>query len=192
MKNSELQKRVIEQRIKKGMSQEELAYKSQLSLRTIQRIENGETDPRGDTLKRLAAVFQITPDELIDWQIQEDNNLLAILNLSQLGFLAFPLLGIIIPLIIWIVKKGKIKNVDMVGQSILNFQISWNLLLFSIHGIGLIIILIQDGVPQLLYNGYAIFMGVFYLYNLVLIIYNTINYGKSNKVSYFPAIHFLK
>jgi transcriptional regulator with XRE-family HTH domain len=100
MENSELQKRVKELRIKQGLSQEELAEKTGLSLRTIQRIENGESIPRGDTLKRLSIALQSTPDDLIDWQIQEDNNILKILSLSQLGFLAFPILGIIIPLAI--------------------------------------------------------------------------------------------
>ena len=66
MENSELQKRVKELRIRKGFSQEELADKSGLSLRTIQRMENGDTYPRGDTLKRLAIALQVSPDKIID------------------------------------------------------------------------------------------------------------------------------
>ena len=42
MKNKGLEKRVKELRNRKGMSQELLAEKSGLSLRTIQRIENGK------------------------------------------------------------------------------------------------------------------------------------------------------
>ena len=49
-------------RKRRGLSQEELAEKSGLSLRTIQRIENGETDPRGDSLRRLAAALETSPD----------------------------------------------------------------------------------------------------------------------------------
>ncbi len=47
MERSDLAKRVKELRTKKGLSQEQLAEASGLSLRTIQRIENGETLPRG-------------------------------------------------------------------------------------------------------------------------------------------------
>jgi transcriptional regulator with XRE-family HTH domain len=47
-------KKVKDLRTKQGLSQEELAEKTGLSLRTIQRIENGESIPRGDTLKRLS------------------------------------------------------------------------------------------------------------------------------------------
>ena len=130
MKNKDLAKRVKELRKRNGISQELLAENSGLSLRTVQRIENGETQPTGDSIKRLSSALNVTPNELIDWQIIEDNNILLLLNLSQLGFIAFPLLGILIPLIIWTSKKDKIKDVDYVGKSILNFQISWTLLLF--------------------------------------------------------------
>ena len=47
MGNFKLHKRVKELRIKKGLSQEELAENTGLSIRTIQRIENGENTPSG-------------------------------------------------------------------------------------------------------------------------------------------------
>ena len=85
MENLELQKRVKDLRIKQGLSQEELADKTGLSLRTIQRIENGESVPRSDTLKRIAIALKVSPDEVIEWREQEDKNILIIMNLSQLG-----------------------------------------------------------------------------------------------------------
>lgn len=52
---------IKELRIKKGMTQEELAEKTELSARTIQRIENGEVDPRAlyltDDCKSLGCGF---------------------------------------------------------------------------------------------------------------------------------------
>ena len=51
MKNLELSKKIKELRTRKGLSQEELSEEAGLSLRTIQRIENGETEPRSDSLK---------------------------------------------------------------------------------------------------------------------------------------------
>ena len=101
-------------------------------------------------------------EDLIDWQIQEDNNLLTVLNLSQLGFLAFPLLETIIPLLTRILKKNKIKDIGPVGKSILNFQISWNLLLFSLFSEGLLIILVQLQVS--LFYAFVIIGGGLYLY----------------------------
>ena len=116
---TELANRIKELRTRKGFSQEELSEKTGLSLRTIQRIENGETEPRGDSLKRLAQAFDVTSDDLVDWTVQEDRGFLLSLNLSSLSFLPFPLLGILVPLIIWISKKGKIQNVDRLAKEIL-------------------------------------------------------------------------
>ena len=73
-----LAQRVKELRNRKGISQEILAEESGLSLRTIQRIENNETVPRGDTLKRLAIALDTSPDEIIDWKILEDQNYLIL------------------------------------------------------------------------------------------------------------------
>ena len=128
--NNELAQRIKVLRNRKGLSQEELAEKTGLSLRTIQRIENGETEPRGDSLKRLAAAFDVSPDEIADWTIQEDKGFLAELNLSALSFIVFPLLGILVPLIIWISKKDKIKNGNEIAKEVLNFEITWAMIVF--------------------------------------------------------------
>ncbi len=191
MENSELQKRVKDLRIKQGLSQEELADKTGLSLRTIQRIENGESIPRGDTLKRLSIALQSTPDDLIDWQIQEDKNILKILSLSQLGFLAFPILGIIIPLAIWILKKDKTKHVDTLGKLILNFQITWTIILFLFYLVFAINKILHLGlIPFSMHTILVIIVG-FYSYNMIMIIINTILVNKINRVKYVPAIRFL-
>src|SRR5882757_3452434 len=102
MKNTTLAQKVKELRMSAGSSQEELAEKTQLSLRTIQRIENGETQPRGDSLKRLALALGVDTEELTAGPSdqrdqpgrqgeQEDNRgFLIVLNLSALAFLVFP------------------------------------------------------------------------------------------------------
>ncbi|EOG5907748.1 2TM domain-containing protein [Vibrio vulnificus] len=55
--------RVKECRLKQGWSQEQLAEMSGLSVRTIQRIEQGK-EPSLDSLKSLAAVFNLDVSEL--------------------------------------------------------------------------------------------------------------------------------
>lgn len=191
MENSELQKRVKDLRIKKGLSQEELADKTGLSLRTIQRIEHGESVPRGDTLKRLSIALQVTPDDLIDWQVQEDKNVVKILSLSQLGFLAFPLLGIIIPLAIWILKKDKTKYVDSVGKSILNFQITWTIVLFALYVFFIANMIFHLWIIPWPMFSVLLIIGGLYAYNIIMIIRNTILVNKIKRVKYIPAIRFL-
>jgi transcriptional regulator with XRE-family HTH domain len=198
--NNELAQRIKALRNRKGYSQEELAEKTGLSLRTIQRIENGETEPRGDSLKRLAAAFDVSPDEITDWTIQEDKGFLAGLNLSALSFIVFPLLGILVPLIIWITKKDKIKKANEVAKELLNFQISWTMALF-IGYIGLIILSfykiskVGDVSPSLVTSNiiaYLIFFGVMYLLNLILIIVNTVRINNNKNVIYHPKIRFIR
>jgi transcriptional regulator with XRE-family HTH domain len=181
MRDKELAKRIKELRNRKGFSQEELSEKSGLSLRTIQRIENGETEPRGDSLKRLAIALQVSPDEILDWQFIEDKNVLIMLNLSQLGFLAFPLLGIIIPLAIWILKKDLIKDVDKQGKLIINFQITWAIMIFPLFILG-----------WLLLGPLGILLIVLlYSYNFALVLSNTKKVYKGKDIFYKPSFSFL-
>jgi transcriptional regulator with XRE-family HTH domain len=189
MKNNLIAGRIKDLRIRNGFSQEEMAEKTGLSLRTIQRIENGESEPRGDSFKRIALTFGVSPDEISDWQIVEDKNILRMLNLSQLGFIAFPLIGIIIPLAIWILKKEKVKGVNQLGISILNFQISWVIIL-SVSYIALILGFLF---PMILFRIIG-FIGIIalYLINLVIIVYMTIKQQQGKEIEYRPSFKFLQ
>ena len=199
MKNKELARKIRTLRKRNGFSQEELSEKTELSLRTIQRIENGETEPRGDSLKRLAVAFSVSSEEIVDWTVEEDKGFLASLNLSALSFILFPLLGILIPLIIWISKKDKIRNVNEIAKDILNFQITWTMLLF----IGYIVIIVS--VFYKMKTGFVdagligsriiinlIFLATMYLYNLTFIITNTVRINNDKKVRYYPKIRFIR
>lgn len=72
MEKEKLAQAVKQLRKIKGLSQEVLASKSELSLRTVQRLEKGETDPTGDTLNRISAVFDLSPEELLEWNCTTD------------------------------------------------------------------------------------------------------------------------
>ncbi|WP_335965302.1 DUF4870 domain-containing protein [Galbibacter sp. PAP.153] len=194
MSDLNLSKRVKELRNLKGTTQELLAEKSGLSLRTIQRIENGETTPRGDSLKRLAIALNTTPDEIIDWQIQDDKGYITVMALSPLGFLFFPLLGIIIPLIFWILKKDKLKNVNKLGKAILNFEITWSVLLFTYF------IFLFSGMFKIFgsFIGPATILKMYipiiilYVYNIILILLNTLRVYQNKNFKFIPAINFFK
>lgn len=193
-----LSQRVKELRCRKGMSQELLAEESGLSLRTIQRIENNESEPRGDTLKRLAIALDTSPDEILDWTILEDKGYLTLMSLLALGFLFFPILGIILPLIFWILKKDKLKNANELGNSILNFEITWCLLLFSYF------IVLFSGFLGVIMGYFGNIVGpatilklylpviLLYNYNITVIILNTLKVFKNKKHRYIPALKIFK
>ena len=54
-----------EGRLSKGLTQKELSERSNISIRSIQRIENGEIIPRSHTLKTLAEILDLSFEEFI-------------------------------------------------------------------------------------------------------------------------------
>lgn len=205
MKNQELGEKIKALRLRNGLSQEELAERAQLSLRTIQRIESGETAPRGDTLIRLAAALKVDTEALTDTTFNEveaeDRRFLAMLNLSALSFIIFPLLGIIVPLILWILKRDEIEGVDETGKKILNFQVSWSIIrsimiatLFRKFMFQVTVIpLFTTTPPQSnFFENSVIILICAYAFNAFMIIYNVIRALNDQPVVYQPAFRLLK
>jgi len=118
-------KLIRELRIKKGMTQEELADKTEVSSRTIQRIENGEVDPRAYTLQMIAKALEVDynlfvgnePDEENEIQQVNSNNWLGLLHLSGIIPLIFP------TVLIWNHKKDKIKGMSEHYRDVISFQL---------------------------------------------------------------------
>lgn len=71
--------------------------------------------------------------------MREDRQLIVITHLSQLVTLVLGFGSLIIPLIIWMMNKEKVYEMDAHGKNILNFQIS--LLIYSLICIPLIFLL---------------------------------------------------
>jgi transcriptional regulator with XRE-family HTH domain len=97
-------KKISETRRIQGLTQEELAEKSQINLRTIQRIENNESEPRGKTLSLICDVLQIDIRELLTTDNSQNkinigtriaNGLfLLVLNLVLMGIIGYLTLDI--------------------------------------------------------------------------------------------------
>ncbi|SDF50159.1 Helix-turn-helix [Dyadobacter soli] len=115
----------------KGLSQESLAESARINLRTLQRIEAGDTIPRGETLRLLAQALDVLVESLTPAPA-EDASFLKILNLSALSFWILPMGGVLVPLILWLYNKRRIAGVDDLGKRILNFQITWAILVYGI------------------------------------------------------------
>ncbi len=122
---NEIGKQIRKIRKKKGLSQEELANYSKLNLRTIQRIENNESEPQGKTLRLICEVLEINIEDILNYHKQENKKVLIYFHISVLAFFFIPFGNIIIPLILWIIKKDKILDLKEIGINLLNFQIIW-------------------------------------------------------------------
>ncbi len=205
MPEQNLGKKLKNLRNKQGISQEYLAEESGLNIRTIQRIEKGETTPNGDTCRKLSDALKVSPNELMDWTVIEDNDFLKKLNLSALTFVFFPLLGILVPALMWVSKKDKVKDIDKVAKKIINFEITWAILFFLIPVfIKPLLFALIDPLLNIFNDGSHISLGydhwtdakiiwiLMYLANIYFIMINTFRIHDAKKIKYFPAIRFLK
>ncbi|WP_375435513.1 helix-turn-helix domain-containing protein [uncultured Hymenobacter sp.] len=137
--------RIVAARKSKGFSQELLAERSGVSLRTIQRVEQGDTTPRGHTVLALAVALEV-PLEVLQNEpearhelapgavtkasagalvLRSDPQFLQLLNLSALSFLLFPFLNIVVPLLLWRARRHDTEYAAEIGRRVLGFQILW-------------------------------------------------------------------
>ena len=77
MNTDDLAKKVKVLRSSRGMSQEFLAEEARVSLRTIQRIENEESEPTGETIKRIATALDVSLETLIGKITTKENSSLT-------------------------------------------------------------------------------------------------------------------
>lgn len=123
-------------REKQNLTQEELAVKSGISVRTIQRIEAG-TEPKGYTLKTLASTLEIAEKDLLIPKIITQENIvekeiiavenvgvsnfarIKTINISSLPFSWFPIANFLLPIIIMLFTKEK----NPIVKQIISLQI---------------------------------------------------------------------
>jgi transcriptional regulator with XRE-family HTH domain len=67
-----LAKRLKEIRAEKGISQEELAYRSELTLSQIARIETIKINPTISTLFKITRTLDISPSELFNFKLSQN------------------------------------------------------------------------------------------------------------------------
>lgn len=181
---NEIGKKLRELRKRKGLSQEELAELASINLRTIQRIENNESEPRGNTLNQICKVLDINAEDILDYGKQTDNNYLLFFHLSVLSFLVIPLGNIIIPMILWLTKKEKVIGLKKAGANLLNYQIVWTVFsTLSIMSFAYLKIMHIDHFITAFY----LFIGLQIL-NIILPIYFTIKSKEGDIEKKYPVI----
>ena len=75
----------------------------------------------------------------------EEKTYLMLMHVSQFAGYVAPLLGFVVPILMWIVNKDTNSNVDKHGKNILNFILTY--LIYTVAAAILILILI--GIPLL-------------------------------------------
>lgn len=173
--------KIKELRIRKGMTQEDLAAQTDLSVRTIQRIENDEVDPRLYTLNLIANALEVDlealdekKEEIIQQKLNSENQKwYALLHISGLFCFLIP------PLLIWIWKKDEIPGINKHAIQVINFQLSMWIYLFSAAMLVFLII----GIPILIFLG---------LWSSVVIVVNSLRVLNNEEVKYPYSLNLLK
>lgn len=133
--------KISEIRKRKGLSQEALSDLAKINLRTLQRIEKGETEPLGNTLKRLCNVLEINIEDILDYGKVQDNKFLLLFYISVMSFLIIPLGNLLVPMILWITKRDRIIGLNTKGIFLLKFQLALTVFFYgSIISFALIVI----------------------------------------------------
>lgn len=148
----ELYQKIITARTQKGLTQEQLADLSNVTVRTIQRIESGESTPRAYTLKAIATALGIGFEELVTDRGNNDNlsnsentptipnyedgkHFLKALCLSCFSYLLIPFIHFLIPT--HLLKKSNQQNPTIIAfaKKMIRIQLYWKaalwLLLFG-------------------------------------------------------------
>lgn len=123
MKNT-IKERIIEIRKRKGLTQDQLADEAGVNIRTIQRIEAGETEPRGYTLSAICKALDLNIEQVYvesenSETMSKNQKISLLLHASVMAGLIIPLGDMITPAIVWGTNKRKVDGVDAQGKNIL-------------------------------------------------------------------------
>tara|TARA_R110001606_G_C15361683_1_gene648615 strand:- start:236 stop:1999 length:1764 start_codon:yes stop_codon:yes gene_type:complete len=185
METQSIAKNLVYQRKLKGYTQEELSEKTQVTIRTIQRIEKGDVNPHLQTIKLLATALDIEVDNLLILENPKEEIILTkwLILLHSTPFLGFiiPLANILFPLFLWIHKREDNKIYDNHGVKIINFQITISI----IYLLSFIALLTIEKL------GFVFFVSVI-PFSVIVMIINITTSINSQKCYYPLSIPFLK
>ncbi len=185
MKTQSLKDNLLYQRKLKGFTQDELAERTTVGVRTIQRIEKGDVQPHLQTVKLLAVGLDIEVDDLIVLDDPKEEPIkrkwMLMLHASPFFGLFIPFANVLFPLFIWISKAEDNKIYDAHGRAVINFQCTINLLL-------IISLLLFFPFPGINFFG----TGAVFLFGIIFSIKNTMSALGSGTCYYPFSIPFLK
>jgi len=185
MKQQSLKDNLLYQRKLKGLTQDELADKTTVGVRTIQRIEKGEVQPHLQTVKLLAVGLDVEVDDLLVIDNPKEETIkrkwMLLLHASPFFGLIIPFANVLFPLFTWMSKAEDNKVYDAHGRKVINFHCTINLVL-------LVSLLLFFAIPG--YN-YFLTAAVFF-FGIFFSIKNTMSALDSGTCNYPLSIPFLK
>ncbi|MDR0261764.1 MAG: helix-turn-helix domain-containing protein [Sphingobacterium sp.] len=167
------------------LTQEEVAQRSGISVRTIQRIEAGQA-PKGYTLRALAQALNVDESALSSPDTKEESeNLLwvKIINLSSLPFSILPPLNVLVPVAIMLFKKQNCRKI----RQLISIQILSTLIAVILM---IIMFILNDWVG--VESNVKLLIPLFWiLANVIVILRNAIALNKDGNKRILPDVSIL-
>ena len=184
MKNIQFAEQLTYRRKQKGFSQEQLADKTKVTVRTIQRIEKGEVTPHLRTVKLLAAALDIEVDDLLQLDNPREENVRVkwLLLMHSTPFIGFvlPFFNILCPLFLWIHKREDNPLYDEHGRAVINFQIN----------VTVIYLIAITALLSIEHYGFLFFIAVLPCTAIIMLV-NVVSILRSQKY-YYPSVSFVR
>lgn len=176
------------QRMRKGLTQEQLSESSGVAIRTIQRIENAKVEPHLQTLTLLAKALELEVHELsliapaagIDQSVAAEIKWLLLLHLFPIVGFILPFANLIVPLILWAYKRDEHPLYDEHGRAVVNFHLTVTLAFMT--GVALLLVLFQVGILLIILTS---------AYTLALILWNVRRVLKNAGYKYPFSVNLL-
>ena len=170
MEQPELGNTIANLRKQKGLTQEELALRCGINVKSVESLESGSVISRSATIKLLAEELDFEFNDEID-----DDSKFWLITLHLSNFFCI----VVIPLVIWAWKKDEDPEIDKQGKDVINFQLSMTIYLFASS----ILVFVLVGILFLLALGG---------YITIITIINTIKVMTDNDYKYPMTIKFIK
>jgi transcriptional regulator with XRE-family HTH domain len=128
-------KKIAAARKLKGLTQEELADLSQVTVRTIQRIEAGANTPQSFTLKAIAKALDVEYETLVQQEVppagtinpsaDDLRHFMILFNFSCFTYIIIPWLHSLVPMAILKKRTGLSTDAVRYGRTIIRYQVYW-------------------------------------------------------------------
>lgn len=155
------------------LSQEDLAERIGVSVRTLQRIEKGESEPRFDVRNKMAEILCLEPIESVVEQQHTDNSrTLHWINLSALAYWLVPTANFFLPLIMYFAFRNRLgSSARALVKNIIWSQLIFLLIFGAMFGISLASVIGHFWQPESLIASFMTLGIAQYVANTLLVVF---------------------
>ncbi|HYE56209.1 MAG TPA: helix-turn-helix transcriptional regulator [Chitinophagaceae bacterium] len=167
-----LHQKIAAERRNKGITQEELATMTGLTVRTIQRIESGENVPRSYTLRAIAKALNKPMDIFTATDNSDSLHALKLINLSCFSYLLIPWIHFLVPMLLQKVNTEMDDEMRAFGKKIVRQQVYWVIAANLLMLLTVVYNVSQARLKTQLFMDYMVPFFLMYGLNAVLILRN--------------------